>query len=267
MKNRVTKVALAAILLAPPAAVAQIDYRNLDDDRPALVEDAYPIERFAFEFLAPWRYRREHGGGSVHAFTPEIEYGLLRNAQLGLKLPIAGAANGDHRDWGVSGLRLFALYNFNTESRWLPAVSLRSDIVLPLGSLAGDGTRVSVKGIATRSWGRNRLHLNGAYTFGRDRPQAAAEPANKWWAGVALDRTLFRQSVLLVGEVYALRATNSLPVEVNASVGLRYQLTPYLVGDLGAARRLKAQGPDYEITLGFSHAFAIPGLISTKPSR
>lgn len=267
MKNRVAAAVLAATILAPRVILAQIDYRNLDDDRPTLIEDAYPIERYAFEFLAPWRYRRDHGGGSVHAFTPEIEYGLLRNAQLGLKLPIAGATNGDHRDWGVSGLRLFALYNFNTESRWLPAVSIRSDILLPLGSLAGEGTRVSLKGIATRSFGRNRLHLNGAYTFGRDRPQAAADPANKWWAGAALDRTLFRQSVLLVGEVYALRAANALPVEVNASVGLRYQLTPYLVGDVGVARRLRANGPDYEMTLGFSHAFAIPGLISTTPSR
>ena len=267
MKNLVAAAVLAATMLAPRAILAQIDYRNLDDDRPALIEDAYPIERFAFEFLAPWRYRREARGGSVHSFTPEIEYGLLRNAQLGLKLPIAGAANGDHRNWGVSGLRLFALYNFNTESRGLPAVSLRSDVALPLGSLAGDGTRVSVKGIATSSFGRNRLHLNAAYTFGRDRPQAAAEPANKWWAGAALDRTLFRQSVLLVGEVYALRAANSRPVEVNASLGLRYQLTPYMVGDVGVARRLRAEGPDYEVTLGFSHAFAIPGLISTKPPR
>ena len=257
----------AGLIVLPALASAQIDYRNLDDDRPTLMEDAYPIERFAFEFLAPWRYGRDRHGGSVHAFIPEIEYGILRNAQLGLKLPIAGAGTEGGRDWGISGLRLFALYNFNTESRGLPALSIRSDATFPVGSLAGEGTQVSVKAIATRSWGRNRLHLNGAYTFGPERRLAATEAAHKWWYGAAVDRTLYRKSVLLVGEVYALRAVSSEPVQVNASIGIRYQVTPYLVFDTGIARRLRrAAGPDYEVTVGFSRAFAIPGLLPTRHS-
>ncbi len=255
-------------MVRPSLGWAQIDYRNLDDDRPTLIEDAYPVERYAFEFLAPWRFGRDRHGGSTHAFTPEIAYGILRNAQLGLKLPIAGASTPDGRDWGVSGLRLSGMYNFNTESRVFPAVSIRSDATFPVGSLAGEGTRVSVKAIATRSWGRNRLHLNGAYTFGRDRRLGAAEAAHKWWYGAAVDRTLYRQSVLLIGEVYALRSISADPIQVNASVGLRYQVTPYLVFDTGIARRLrKAAGPDYEVTAGFSRAFAIPGLMPIGPAR
>ncbi len=40
----------AAVLVAavPRGAQAQIDYRNLDDDRPTRIEDAYPVERYAF---------------------------------------------------------------------------------------------------------------------------------------------------------------------------------------------------------------------------
>jgi hypothetical protein len=252
------------VLVAPGVAIAQTDYRNLEDDRPALIEDAYPIERHAFEFMAPWRYGRDQDGGNSHAFVPEIEYGILRNAQLGIKLPFAGTSTDAGRDWGISGLRVFGLYNFNTESRVLPAFALRTDATLPVGSLAGDGTRVTVKGIATRSWGRSRIHLNGAYTFGRDRPLGAAEPANKWWYGVATDRTLFRQSTLLLAEVYALRSLAAEPVQVNASIGLRHQLTPYTVVDFGIARRLRAVGPDYEVTIGFSRAFAIAGLIGLR---
>ena len=246
-------------------AEAQIDYRNLDDDRPTLIEDAYPAERFAFEFLAPWRYGRDRHGGTVHAFIPEIEYGILLNAHVGLKLPIAGVGSDEGRDWGISGLRLFALYNFNTESRGLPALSVRSDATFPVGSLAGEGTRVSVKAIATRSWGRHRLHLNGAYTFGPEGRLGAAEAAHKWWYGAAVDRTLYRRSILLVGEAYALRAASSEPVQVNASLGMRYQVTPYLVFDTGIARRLRrAAGPDFEVTVGFSRAFAITGLLPTR---
>ncbi len=249
-------------------AEAQIDYRNLDDDRPTLMEDAYPVERYAFEFLTPWRFSRDRSGGTTHAFVPELAYGLFPNAHLGLKLPIAGTSTASGREWGISGLRLFALYNFNTEGRFLPALSLRSDVVFPVGSLAGDGTRVSVKGIATRSWGGTRLHLNGAYTFGKDRSLGAAEAANKWWYGGAVDQTLYRRSLLLIGEVYALRALSTEPVQVNASVGVRVQLTPYLVFDAGVARRLrKSAGPDFELTAGFSRAFAIPGFMPTGRSR
>lgn len=264
----IVAAAAGCLLAMPSTSQAQIDYRNLDDDRPTLIEDAYPIERYAFEFLAPWRFGRDRRGGSTHAFTPEIAYGLLRNAQFGFKLPFAGTSVADGREWGISGIRLFALYNFNTESRVLPALSLRSDVTFPVGSLAGEGTRVSVKAIATRSWGRNRFHLNGAYTFGRDRRLAAAEATHKWWAGAALDRTLYRQSLLLVGEVYALRSVSAVPVQVNASLGLRYQLNPYTVFDAGAARRLKrSAGPDFEVTAGFSRAFAIPGLMPLGRTR
>ena len=259
---------IGGLMVWPSTSRAQIDYRNLDDDRPTLIEDAYPVERYAFEFLAPWRFGRDRHGGSTHAFIPEIAYGLLPNAQLGLKLPIAGASTPDGRDWGISGLRLFGMYNFNTESRVLPALSLRSDVTVPVGSLAGEGTRVSVKAIATRSWGRNRLHLNAAYTFGRDRGLAAAEAAHKWWSGAAVDRTLYRQSLLIIGEVYALRSLSADPVQLNASVGLRYQVTPYLVFDAGIARRLRTvAGPDYEVTAGFSRAFTIPGLMSLGRAR
>jgi hypothetical protein len=251
--------------MLPGILSAQIDYRNLDDDRPTLTEDAYPIERYAFELLLPWRYERERDGSSTHAFIPELAYGLLPNLQLGLKLPVAGTTTADGRDWGISGLRLFGLYNLNTESGSLPAFAVRTDLTLPVGSLAGDGTRLTLKGIATRTWGRHRLHLNGAYTLGDDRPLAAAEAAHQWWYGLAADRTLFRQSTLIVAEVYMLRSMSSEPVEVNAAIGLRRQLTPYLVGDLGVARRLRhVSGPDFEMTIGFSRAFAVAGLMSGR---
>lgn len=257
------------LLLGPAAAWGQIDYRNLEDDRPTLLEDAYPIERHAFEFLVPWRYGRDRYGGSVSAFVPELEYGLLPNLQIGLKLPIAGVVDeaglDEGRDWGISGLRLFTLYNFNTESRVLPAFAIRADATFPVGSLAGEGTRLTLKGLVTRGWGRNRVHLNGAYTFGEDQPLAPVEAAHQWWYGLAADRTLFRQSTLIVAEVYALRSLSTEPVQVNASIGLRHQLTPYTVVDLGVARGLReGTGPDYEVTIGISRAFAVARLIGVR---
>lgn len=254
--------ATALFALAATPALAQIDYRNLDDDRPTRVEDAYPAERFAFEFLLPYSYARARAGAVVQTSVLELEYGVLRNAHIGLKAPIASVRTGGSTSNGLSGVRAFALYNFNTEGRVLPAISLRADAVFPLGALGGDETQVAIKGILTRSWGRNRLHVNGAVRIAGGDAGPAVEGVEDWWYGAAVDRTLFRQSVLVVGEVYALRDASSAPVEVNASLGLRWQWRPTTVLDVGISRGLRTGlGPDYAVTVGISNAFAIAGLM------
>ena len=255
-------IAFGVLAIAAAPVGAQIDYRNLDDDRPARVEDAYPVERYAFEFLVPYAVERERGGVTVHSWVLELAYGVLRNGQIGLKAPLAAVRAGGTTTTGLSGLRAFALYNFNTESLLLPALSFRADVTFPVGSLAGSNTRVTVKGIATRSFGRTRVHVNGAWGFGPAGTAAVVETAERWWVGAALDRTLYRQSLLLVGEVYALRALAGAPTEVNASFGLRWQWRPTTVLDVGISRGLRdGLGPDYAVTVGVSNAFAIAGLM------
>ncbi len=254
---------LSTLFLEP--AWAQIDYRNLDDDRPVVTEDAYPVERYAFELLGPYRFESEAGGGQHHIFVPEAAYGLARNAQVGLKLPFAGADEGTGTDWGLAGLRVFGLYNFNTESRWLPALSLRAEVSFPVGSLAGEGTRFALKAIATRSWGRMRAHLNASRGFGPEDELSVAEPLSRWSACLALDRTFFRSSVLLIGEVAASQSVEDASTAVNASLGGRWQWTPTLVFDAGVSRRLRSDiGPDFALTIGLSHAFAIRGLMPVR---
>ena len=261
--NRLALV-IAMSLSAGPAArlAAQLDYRNLDDDRPTLIEDAYPVERYAFELLlAPVRIEREKRGVTIYGLVPELEYGLLSNVQVGVKLPLAGHTQGGTSTWALGGLRLFGLYNLNTETTW-PALALRADAVFPVGGHSAGESRLSLKGIATRTLGRSRLHLNGAYTFGRDRRIAPVENPDRWWGGVAIDRTLPFRSTLLLAEVYARRPRRGDPVEVNASAGVRYQVSPTLVLDAGVGRGLRrGLGPEWSVTLGFSRAIGFAGLI------
>lgn len=254
-------LALLALFALPAPLAAQIDYRNLDDDRPVVTEDAYPLERHAFEFLLPYTFEDERGGGRIHAVVPELEYGILRNGQLGVKAPLARVRETGDTEYGLSGLRVFGLYNLNSDSRLLPALSARADLLLPVGALGGDATRVTLKAIATRSWGLTRLHANAAWTLGEESRLSAVEPGARWRYSLATDRTLFRQSILLVGEVATLRAVKGAPVEVNLAAGARYQWTPTTVLDFGVRRRLRQAGPDLAVTVGWSHTFALPGLM------
>ena len=266
MQPRCTVTGVAGLFLfslVSPLA-AQIDYRNLDDDRPVVTEDAYPVERYAFELLAPYRFEAESDGAQLHTTVPEAAYGLARNAQVGLKLPLALVDEDTGTSQGLAGLRLFGLYNFNTESRWLPALSLRADASFPIGSLAGEGSRFALKAIGTRSWGRTRAHLNLARGFGSEDALTVAEPLSRWNASLAVDRTFFRSSILLLGEVAISQVIQDAPTAVNASIGGRWQWTPTLVLDAGVTRRLRSDiGPDIALTVGLSHAFAIRGLMPT----
>jgi hypothetical protein len=266
LRTAALSVGLCSSVIVP--AWAQIDYRNLDDDRPVVTEDAYPVERFAFELLAPYRYEAEADGARLHTTVPEAAYGLARNAQVGVKLPLAALDDGTGTDWGLAGLRVFGLYNFNTESRWLPALSLRADASFPLGSLAGEGSRFALKAIATRSWGRMRAHLNASRGFGSEDALSVAEPLNRWNASLAVDRTFFRSSILLIGEIAASQSVRNALTAVNASLGGRWQWTPTLVLDAGVTRRLRSgTGPDVALTIGLSHAFALRALMPAGPRQ
>lgn len=241
---------------------AQIDYRNLDRERPVATEDAYPVERHAFELLIPLRSERELAGDRLHLVPLEIEYGIFDNAEIGVGLPLAVVdPNESESDWGVAGLNVSGLYNFNTEGPVLPAFSLGADVSLPVGALAGDDPRFSLRALATRSWGLTRLHFNAVRSFGSE-DQPGVEFAPGWSYSLAADRTFFRKSLLLVGELLAQRSVRGAPTEVNAGMGVRYQLSPTLVLDAGIARRLRSEaGPDYDLTVGLSHAFALPWLM------
>ena len=80
-------------------------------ERPVTTEDAYPVERHAFELLIPFRTEQEQGGERLHLVPLEIEYGLFDNAHFGLGLPI-GAVEGNDSDTesGLAGLRVLGLY-------------------------------------------------------------------------------------------------------------------------------------------------------------
>ena len=253
-------LSLAAGLAGP--AAAQIDYRNLDDHRPVAIEDAYPVERHAFELVLPYHFESEPDGATVHAIVPELVHGIVANGQIGVKAPVVTVAAGGARETGLAGLGVFALYNLNTEGSWLPALSLRGDLSLPFGALASDDARFALKAIATRSWGKTRAHINASWAFGSDGALSTFESADRWSAGLAVDRVALRRSLLLIGAIAASEAARGAPTEVNAALGFRLQWTPTVVLDAGVERRLRERvGPDIGLTVGLSHAFALRGLM------
>src|ERR1041385_3079052 len=189
------------VALTATEAAAQIDYRNLDDERPVAVEDAYPIERYVFELLGSYRFARLPGGGGLDVWAPELSYGVAKATSIGVKAPFAVTTRRGATDFGLAGVRAFGLVNLTTERPSLPGLALRLDGTVPAGGQAGRGTSVMIQVLATRSFGRNRLHLNAGAELVQAEVPGAAEGIPLWRVGLAADRTLIRSSTLLVAAV------------------------------------------------------------------
>jgi hypothetical protein len=272
-RRRAARAWLTAViaLLVPSGGLrAQVDYFNLDAERPVAVEDALPIERHAFELqLAPLRVEGEPDGTKTWSVAPELAYGILPRTDVSLHVPLIlsrdGALGGDVS--GLSGLELEVFHNLNLETRTIPALALRGGVALPVGGLGPESARSTLGAVATRSFTGPRralrLHANAEITAG----EAAAEEdagadGTRWRAGLALDRTFVFQSFLIVGNVYADRPlVEGADTRWIAGAGIRYQVTPRLAVDAGVERRLGDEGPDWAFTLGTANAFALRSLI------
>jgi hypothetical protein len=261
--------AVLLLLAAAGPLAAQKDYYNTDRNRPVRIEDAYTTERYALEVkVAPLRLEREAGGLYRWGFDPEIAYGLLPRTSIEIGFPFAFVDGGDagSRTGGLAGIELSAFHNLNVETRTLPALGLRGDVSLPVGSLAGEDVLVSLTGIATRTHSWARFHANATYTFGPapSTPVAggrAAHEGSRWLAGVAVDRAFPLDAYLLIADVFAEKPLHEEdPVEWNAGAGIRYQVNPYLALDAGLGRRLTGD-PAWYVTLGSAYHLGVRALM------
>lgn len=262
---RVAGLVLALGLAAGPAS-AQKDYYNLDKNRPVRIEDAYVTERYALELkVAPLRLERERGGLYHWGLDPEVAYGILPRTSVEVGFPISivdGGGDAAHQG-GLAGIELSAFHNLNVETRLLPALGLRADVTLPVGSMSGDGVYPAITGVATRTLAWARFHVNAQYAFGSEPGEGDAEPheTSRWLAGVAVDRVFPLSAMLLVADVYARQPLHADDdVEWNAGAGIRYQVNPYLAVDAGLGRRLTGD-PAWYVTFGSAYHMGVRALM------
>lgn len=258
MRRSVMAAQVAALLLVPSVLRAQLDYRNLDDGRPLWSEDAWPVERRAVEFLLP--YTLEWGrGGTRHASQPEMAWGAWDNFMVGAKLPVVFRRDPLGDEVGIAGPGAFLFYNLRAEGPLLPAMALRAEGHLPWGKFAEDGVSLSVKGVATRTLGGGqRIHLNGEWTPVHGDGPGGIDSEGEWAAAVAVDRTLIRSSTLLAAELVARDGGTGEPAAIRAGLGLRRQVSPTMVLDLGLSRDLRSGGGEgWAVTAGVSRAIGV----------
>ena len=254
---------------------AQTDYYNTDRGRPVQIEDAYVTERHEFELkLAPVRLERAKGGVYNWGVEPEIAYGILPRTQVEFGIPLAYQEIGSERRYGVAGLDLSVMHNFNVETETWPALAVRADFIAPVGNLGPSRPHASFTSMGTRTFHWARFHLNAQYTAGRSESVSAVTPGqttafsgpgaldlSRWLVGGAIDKTYPLRALLLTAEFYGrepLEQTES--VEYSTGGGTRYQVSPTFAIDGGVGRRLNGPSQGWYITFGTAYAFGIQSL-------
>jgi hypothetical protein len=274
--------ALIALTLIPQSAQAQTDFFNTDGARPLRVQDALSIEWRAIELqFAPLRLER--AGNAWHAeVEPELAFGLFPRTHLSLGFPMVSVPTGDLvrapssssvpfdgsvRTTGLSGLHMSVFHQLNVETR-IPAFAVRGEVLLPVGAFAADRAYPAITGIVTRTipaLGAVRVHGNASVTFG-DAPNVAelrdngpiAELPHRWMAGVSMDRAFPLKSTLIAAEVFAQRGlVEASDVVWNAGAGVRHQVSPRIVFDVGVGRALSGPEKQWSFTVGSAVALGL----------
>jgi len=246
------------VLVVTSGSALAIDHGNLDENRPLRVEDAYPIATGEIAFEAGGGFTLQRRGANRGFFPLEILYGALPNLQLGIGTVLSTDPR-DIDDPPKSGdLLLSALYNFNQETVSLPALALKLTLDAPTG-VGARGYGVELKGIVTKSFERLSVHFNGAYEFLTDtgRHERDGRYTLVLGASYPVGAPKFTRATLVADVFTEQPIRRGEPNVVGTEVGLRYQLTPRLVWDVGLGTEFAgpARRSDFFMTTGVSFGF------------
>lgn len=252
--SKLLKISLVALFIGSLNffASAQTDHVNLEEGLPTSLKSAYPTTYRNREIQFFTRYERTRDGKDRVTLNPRLEFGVFRNTQLSIEAPFyTGSADRT----GSGDIRLEALYNFNTESRKVPAFAVAGRITAPSGRNSR-GVDTAVKFIATKSMSNrfDRLHLNlelernGGARF--DERNTLYTAIFGYSGRIGAD-TLFVADFVRRQE--RLRGENSNIIEA----GIRRQINPLTILTIGAGVGIGEQSPKFQIRIGIQRAITI----------
>ena len=257
MRTTIAALSLLLRCILPGEAYA-IDHKNLDENRPLRLEDAYPIADGEITIEAGGGLRLGQRSPNRGVFPIEILYGAYPNLQLSLGSTLLTDPRSVTEPPASGDLRLSALYNVNQETLTLPAFAGKVGLTIPTG-IGSTAIGVGLKGIVTKSIERLSLHLNVGYEF-----LSGTKPTDRdgrydliFGMSYPIGAPKFTRATL-VWDVFTAQSERRGQDNITGTeVGLRYQLTPRIVWDAGVGTEFAgpANRSPFFLTTGFSFGF------------
>lgn len=239
---------------------------SADLERPLLTEDAFPLKFREWEVELGLRGGPAEVGSGLLGIA-ELKSGLFLNGEVGLEIEAGVQDSGLESEGSLSGIETVSahvLYGFSRETWAWPAFAGRVDVSSPgTGSFGREDWGVEIKGMASRSLGRLRLHANGGYSV-----SAAEDGGDFWLMGLAVQYPIGLFSKAILGDFFVELPTGEDRARVWFELGTRWQLANRSVLDFGLATRLdewERGNANVQFVVGISRVFGIPGFVRVPP--
>ena len=250
-----TLCALVGLGAGPASA---IDHKNLDEGRPLRLDDAYSMATGEIAVEAGGGFTLQRRGSNRGFFPIELLYGAFPNFQIGIGTLLSTDPHEIDERPKSGDIRVSALYNFNQETLSIPAFGVKLGVDVPTG-IDSRGLALDVKGIVTKSFERLSLHFNGGYEFLTDSRHGERDGLYKLVLGGSypVGAPKFTRATL-VADVFTEQSAHRRHTNiVGTELGLRYQLTPRVVWDVGVGTEFAGPGDRSRFfgVTGFSFGF------------
>jgi hypothetical protein len=238
-------------LLMPTSGHAA-DHSNLEENIPTQMEDAYPLPYLNREFQAFGRFERQRDGTDLFTLEPKVEFGFARNWQARIGAPFF-LGNGDKT--GSRNLSVEAMYNFNQETQFLPAVALSGRLDTPTG-VDSTGLDTRLRFLATKTLPftslLQRVHVNVGWV--RDADPMTDARRNRYIVIAGYSALVARATIVVadyVREQQRRKGYDSNMIEL----GIRQIINPLTVLAVGVGAGIAEDSPETRVTIGIQYSF------------
>jgi hypothetical protein len=241
--SRVLMLIALVFLTNSASAAFAIDHKNLDENRPLLLQDVYPIAEgeWAFEAGAGLLSRRRN---SEQIFFPfQLLYGALPNLQAEIGTTFFTDPHTVDEPHRSGDLSLSVLYNLNQETLAIPGLGIKGTVILPTG-VDSAGVDAEIAALITKSFYRLSMHFNAAYEFVSGREDGERPGRYRFVIGPSypIGAPLHTRTTLLADLFMKQSARDGEGEIIGSEAGFRYQLTERLVVDAGAGSEFSGPG-------------------------
>lgn len=227
------------------------DHLNLEHGVPLEIEDAYVAPYLSREFHLYTIYDRLPENNDKFMLVPRLEFGIMRNTQFEIAAPFEF---GDRDEKTSRNIELEAMYNFNMESRTIPAISIAGGVHLPTGEgLHGYDTLLKLNLTKTLPFSVlfHRLHANIHWRQNAEPKKNEQENRMKYVLGY---QTRFGTDDMIVADVVIEDIERENKEMVLIEVGWRHQFNPLTVIATGIGTGLNEESPDFRANISLQRA-------------
>ena len=225
--------------------------------RPLTTEDAYTVEKGAFQLETGFDFARQDNYDKEYAPSMTLTYGLFERMDMGvgIKYLFINPADGKNEN-GFGDTELKIKYRLIDQKGWIPFFSIAGKLKIPTANeskgLGSGKTDFNINTIYTWDFKKRfQLYVNLGYTF------IGEKKVNNEFNYSIASQFVLSEKWALVGEISGWNNFNGRHNDdpLAGLLGIQYAIKDTLVWDAGAAIGMNRAAPDFRVTTGLTILF------------